>query len=104
MNFLQISVRINLFLSINKSKYFLAASNTAFIVAQMRAMENLTSVNNTQCIRFRPKNASDPYYITIFNGSGCYAPVSRKNTFIKITIYLIRLDLGVITLVFVLFH
>ena len=41
-------------------------------------MENLTSVNNTQCIQFRPRNASDPYYITIFNGTGCYAPVSKK--------------------------
>jgi hypothetical protein len=45
----------------------------------MRAMENLTQVNGTQCISFRPKNATDLYYITIFNGTGCYAPVSRKD-------------------------
>jgi hypothetical protein len=47
----------------------------------MRAMENLTMVNNTQCIGFRPRNASDLYYITIFNGSGCFAPVCRKNIY-----------------------
>lgn len=45
----------------------------------MRAMENLTMVNNTPCITFREKNSTDPYYITIFNGSGCYAPVSKNS-------------------------
>lgn len=45
----------------------------------MRAMENLTMVNDTQCIQFRPKNASDSKFITIFNGSGCYAPVSGQD-------------------------
>ncbi|CAF1581101.1 unnamed protein product [Adineta ricciae] len=50
-------------------------NDSAFIVQQMRAIESLTSVNSVQCVRFRPRNASDPYFITIFNGSGCSAPV-----------------------------
>ncbi|CAF4330811.1 unnamed protein product, partial [Rotaria magnacalcarata] len=53
----------------------ISANNSIFIVNMMRAMENLTQVNNTQCISFRPKTVSDPYFITIFNGSGCYAPI-----------------------------
>ncbi|CAF4159525.1 unnamed protein product [Adineta steineri] len=60
----------------------ITANNSAFIVAQMRAMENLTQVNNTQCISFRPRNASDLYFITIFNGSGCYSPVGSWGSYI----------------------
>ncbi|CAF1142605.1 unnamed protein product [Rotaria sordida] len=59
----------------------ITVNNSIFIVNQMRAMESLTQVNNTQCISFRPKNASDLYYITIFNGSGCYAPVGSWGTY-----------------------
>lgn len=51
------------------------ANNTLFIERMMRDMENLTSVNGVQCIRFRPKNGTDTTFITIFNGSGCFAPV-----------------------------
>lgn len=57
-------------------KVCLAGNNSDFIVQQMREMEALTMVNNVQCIRFRPRNATDQRFITIFNGSGCYAPVS----------------------------
>jgi hypothetical protein len=71
----------------------------------MRTIENLTMVNNTKCVSFRPKNASDPTFITIFNGSGCYAPVSRNDisegkTFINLA----RLDLGVVMSAFVVSH
>jgi hypothetical protein len=44
----------------------------------MRAIETLTMVNNVQCVQFRRKTVSDPYYLTIFNGSGCSAPVRRE--------------------------
>lgn len=33
-------------------------------------------VNNVPCIQFREKNATDQFFLTIVNGSGCYAPVS----------------------------
>ncbi|UJR13263.1 hypothetical protein I4U23_000283 [Adineta vaga] len=59
----------------------ITVNNSIFIVQQMRAMENLTQVNNTNCISFRPKTASDQYYITIFNGSGCYSPVGSWGTY-----------------------
>jgi len=49
----------------------------------MRAIENLTAVNNNLCVQFRPKNATDLYYITIFNGSGCYAPVNIMTNIFK---------------------
>ena len=54
----------------------LARNNSLFIVQMMREMENLTRVNNTRCISFRPKNTSDRFFLTIFNGSGCFSPVS----------------------------
>ncbi|CAF1299048.1 unnamed protein product [Rotaria sordida] len=60
----------------------ITANNSIFIVNMMRQMENLTKVNNTQCISFRPRNASDLYYITIFNGSGCYAPVGSWGSYV----------------------
>ncbi|CAF0773456.1 unnamed protein product [Adineta ricciae] len=56
-------------------------NDSAFIVQQMRAIESLTSVNSVQCVQFRPRNASDPYFITIFNGSGCSAPVGSWGTY-----------------------
>ncbi|CAF1133490.1 unnamed protein product [Adineta steineri] len=58
----------------------ISTNDALFIEVQMRAMENLTMVNNTQCIKFRPKNASDLYFITILNGSGCSAPVGSWGT------------------------
>lgn len=60
------------------------ANNTAFIVRMMRQMENLTSVNGAQCIRFREKNSSDTIFITIFNGSGCYAPVGSWGNYVGV--------------------
>lgn len=63
---------------------FLGVNNTLFIVRMMRAMENLTSVNGAQCIRFREKNSSDTRFITIFNGSGCYAPVGSWGSFVGV--------------------
>ncbi|CAF1462216.1 unnamed protein product [Adineta steineri] len=59
----------------------ISTNDALFIEVQMRAMENLTMVNNTQCIKFRPKNASDPYFITIFNGSGCSSPVGSWGSY-----------------------
>jgi hypothetical protein len=55
-----------------------AGNNKIFIVDMMREIENLTMVNNTRCVSFREKNVPDPYFITIFNGSGCYAPVNGE--------------------------
>ncbi|CAF4605538.1 unnamed protein product [Rotaria sp. Silwood2] len=60
----------------------ITVNDSIFIVKMMRAMENLTQVNNTQCISFRPRDTSDLYYITIFNGSGCYAPVGSWGNYI----------------------
>jgi hypothetical protein len=86
INSLQILVRITIFLNINTDEFYLGDDNLNFIVDQMRAMENLTKVNNTKCIKFRRKNATDLYYITIFNGSGCSAPVSSKDMQLKSSI------------------
>lgn len=55
--------------------FCLASNNSQLIVRMMREMENLTSVNGAQCIKFREKNASDTVFITILNGSGCSAPI-----------------------------
>lgn len=52
-----------------------AVNNSLFIVQMMREMENLTAVNQVQCITFRPKVSTDTAFITILNGSGCSAPV-----------------------------
>ncbi|CAF3500606.1 unnamed protein product [Rotaria sp. Silwood1] len=60
----------------------ISANNSIFIVNIITPMQNLTKVNNTQCISFRPRNTSDLYYITIFNGSGCYAPVGSWRNYI----------------------
>ncbi|UJR08287.1 hypothetical protein I4U23_012559 [Adineta vaga] len=62
----------------------LSSNDTAFIEKQMRAIENLTMVNNAQCVQFRPKNATDPYFITIFNGSGCSAPVGSWGAYVGV--------------------
>lgn len=85
MNLHQILVRIyHSSSSLIKEILFLGANHTDFIVEQMRAMENMTMVNNAQCIQFRERNATDPYYLTIFNGTGCYAPVSATDTYIDL--------------------
>ncbi|CAF1462234.1 unnamed protein product [Adineta steineri] len=74
------SYNLYMYINSNTDSYFLATNDALFIEVQMRAMENLTMVNNTQCIKFRPKNASDLYFITILNGSGCSAPVGSWGT------------------------
>ena len=82
MNLHSISVRIHALFTVNyEENIFLAAENIAFIVQQMRAMETMTMVNDVPCIRFREKNTTDRFFITIFNGSGCYAPVSSTILF-----------------------
>ena len=45
----------------------------------MRTMESLTQVGGQPCITFREKNSTDLYFLTIYNGSGCFAPVSRND-------------------------
>jgi hypothetical protein len=55
---------------------FSAAAQEATIIATLTKMENLLAINNVLCIRFRPKNASDTYFIRFFNGAGCSSPVS----------------------------
>ena len=50
---------------------FLALEQELFIVATMRAMEAIIAINNVRCIQFRSRVSSDPYYITIVNGTGC---------------------------------
>ncbi|CAF3574844.1 unnamed protein product [Rotaria socialis] len=62
----------------------ISANNSIFIVNMMRAIENLTQVNNTQCISFRPKTVSDPYFITVFNGRGCYAPIGFWGAYVGV--------------------
>ena len=58
--------------------FFLIVSNhSALIVDAMRRMEDITKVNNRMCIQFRPKTASDIYYITIVNGIGCSSYVRK---------------------------
>jgi hypothetical protein len=49
-----------------------------FIISAMRRMENALAVNGVLCVRFRPKTASDRYYITIRNGNGCYSYVGQS--------------------------
>ena len=71
----------------------------------MREMEQLTAVNGTRCISFREKNASDAYFITIINGSGCYAPVSTCEIVRRMHLDTsARLDHGEPTMALGLFH
>ncbi|CAF1124491.1 unnamed protein product [Adineta ricciae] len=56
------------------------ADQQAFIVAVMRKMENTFAINNARCIQFRPKVASDLYYISIMNGTGCSSNVGMPST------------------------
>ncbi|CAF1377382.1 unnamed protein product [Didymodactylos carnosus] len=55
------------------------ATNAALIEANMRLMEELISVNGTQCIYFRPSLPTDLYSLYIQNGSGCSAIVGYNN-------------------------
>ncbi|CAF4633044.1 unnamed protein product [Rotaria sp. Silwood1] len=52
------------------------SAQETFIIAAMEKLERLIAINNVQCIRFRPRISSDPYYITIVRGSGCSSYVS----------------------------
>ncbi|CAF3430858.1 unnamed protein product [Rotaria sp. Silwood1] len=53
------------------------SAQETFIIAAMEKLERLIAINNVQCIRFRPRISSDPYYITIVRGSGCSSYVSK---------------------------
>ncbi|CAF0748921.1 unnamed protein product [Adineta steineri] len=55
-----------------------ASTQQAFIIATMQKMERLIAVNNYKCIQFRPRIASDIYYITIVNGQGCASYVGQN--------------------------
>ncbi|UJR07027.1 hypothetical protein I4U23_011315 [Adineta vaga] len=55
-----------------------ASTEESFIIATMQKMERLIAVNNYKCIQFRPKTASDIYYITIVNGIGCSSYVGQN--------------------------
>ena len=41
----------------------------------MRKIEQLTAVSGRQCVKFRPKAASDPYSTLIQPGAGCSSHV-----------------------------
>jgi hypothetical protein len=56
-----------------------AAAEQATIIATLTKMENLLAINNVPCIRFRPKNPSDIYFVRFFNGVGCSSPVSYSS-------------------------
>ena len=61
--------------------YFrLAATEQKVITDAMQHIESATAVNNVSCVRFRPRIPSDPYYITIINGTGCSSTVNTTNT------------------------
>ena len=51
--------------------------NEALIRNTLEQMERMIAVNNVRCVQFRPKIPSDRYYITIIDGPGCYAFVSK---------------------------
>ncbi|CAF3218594.1 unnamed protein product [Rotaria socialis] len=63
------------------------ADHSALIVDTMRLMENLTRVNDTDCIKFRPRTESDSKYIIIQNSTGCSATVGAGNGY-QVTHYL----------------
>lgn len=49
--------------------------HVTMILEAMRHMENVTRVNDNQCIQFRPRLDTDSIYIIITNGTGCSAYV-----------------------------
>lgn len=55
----------------------------------MRIMEDRTSINGTNCIKFRPKIASDSNCIIIQNSTGCSATVCTKNIFLSQSFFLL---------------
>jgi hypothetical protein len=60
----------------NKIVPYSAAAEQATIIATLTKLENLLAINNVRCIRFRPKNPSDIYFVRFFNGVSCSSPVS----------------------------
>lgn len=42
----------------------------------MRRLENSVAMNGSTCVRFRPREMADQYYIVISNGDGCWSYVS----------------------------
>ena len=60
--------------------YFrLAPAEQNVITGAMRNIEEVTAVNNARCIQFRPRIASDPYYVDIITGAGCSSTVYTTN-------------------------
>jgi hypothetical protein len=59
----------------------------------MRKIEQATKVNNKLCVQFRPKVATDVYFITVQNSTGCSATV---NLFLFIYERLIRIILRLV--------
>ncbi|CAF4779182.1 unnamed protein product, partial [Rotaria socialis] len=49
-----------------------------FIIAAMHQLERLIAINNVQCIMFRPRISSDPYYIRVTNGNGCSSYIGQN--------------------------
>ncbi|UJR08286.1 hypothetical protein I4U23_012558 [Adineta vaga] len=62
----------------------ITSARRTFIEQQMREIEQLTMVNNTQCVKFRSQTSYDSYFITIFNGSGCSAPVGSWGSYVGV--------------------
>ena len=52
---------------------FAGEEQQATIISAMRRLEQLVAVNNRQCISFRPREPSDPYYIGFENQGGCWS-------------------------------
>lgn len=51
------------------------------ILAGIRRLERVISLDPTLtsfCIRFRPKNSDDKYFLTIQNGDGCSSYVNHR--------------------------
>lgn len=69
--------RYRKYANIHSWKLFLilAWKEEVFIIETMRNMEQLIAINNATCIQFRPRNASDIYFITFRNAPGCTAYV-----------------------------
>jgi len=62
--------------------YTIAATYTpaqqSIIVAAMRKLEKSVAINNKLCVQFRPKTATDKYFISIVNGAGCSSSVGQN--------------------------
>lgn len=55
---------------------YLAIEQQDIIVSAMRKLEMSVAMNGSACVRFRPRQSTDQYYIVIYNGDGCSSYVS----------------------------